>query len=858
MAERVTGKFGEEEIVLNNAASEATLEKLLEAIDKSAKKSDKEKTEQKAELKRFTEKLKDGTATLGDFTKAAGSAAKAAAASVGRGFNNVGDAAAGLASEFATGSARISDFSSHITGLINQIPLIGGALGGPLQLFASFVDNNVDTFRQLSTVGVDFGNTIFATQEAAIRARLALETFSGAVSQNSRTLALLGGNASRGAEIFTNVSRRVQNEFIPSLAALGLTMEETAAYQGDYLDIQTRLGLAQQRDQQALGNQTREYVKQIDLLAKVTGEQREQISEQLKQQALDKRIQGLLATLAPEAKKVLQNTAAALETQSPDIANAFKNMVATGGVPMTEFGRDLVRLNPRLQELTAGVRSGTVSQEQVFEEFRRTARIANAQGDSFLQFTGTLAALGSEVGSATLAMLGFENFAEGFNEAQQDQITAMEEGGKAFATFESAIVQARNAILGQLLDSGIFDSLQSTFADFIKYLTGPGLGDIERIITQFSTYLDGMFDKLSDPDYTFGDLIAELGTDALKYISPLFVLIAKEGIKAIGIAIKELFSNPVVAVGTAGAIAALFGAGKVIGALVGGIGSLFTSAVVKRAMATNINSMFTGGRRNRGGAPAGGVGPRAPRVGKGLGLLGLGFGAYDIATTVGNENLTRQQKTTDIAGTVGGLGFGAAGVKAGAALGLAGGPFAPITVPLGALTLGTLGYFAGEDVGEFAGYHLSGGYRNANGNTTSPDRVTDEQLERLDTLVSFTPKVNNLSESLNTFQSSFNSMDLDYRQIDRTVRSLEKMTEQLEDINEQLQGGNDSGFFGFGGNDRNQTTAGDVLSNFNSNQREQLEQLNRVMTDILGVLLQSNDMNKRQLNATRAMTGNLY
>jgi len=742
----------------------------------------------------------------------------------------------------------------HITGLINQIPLIGGFLGGPLQLFASFIDNNVDTFRELSTVGVDFGNSIFAAQEAATRSRLSLDTFASAVGQNSTSLALLGGNASRGAEIFRDLSNRVQRNFIPRFSQLGLTMEETAEFQGDFLDIQTRLGRAQQRDQRILGRQTSDYIEQIDLLAKVTGAQREQISEQLKEQALDKRIQGLLATLPREARKTLQSTAAALEAQSPAVADAFKNMVATGGVPVTDFGRDLARLNPRLQQLTAGVRNGTVSQQEVFEEFRRTARIANQQGDQFIQFTGTLAALGSEVGSATLAMLGFENFAEGFNESQQKQIDDMERGGKALAAFEGAVVQARNQVLGALIRSDVFTDLQTLFNDFIGFMADRdgGIAFLKRGIERFSTYFSNLYKKLvnDDLDYTLGDMIAELGADALEKIAPLFVKLGEAAIKGLGIAIKELFSNPLVVTATVTAIAGIFAGPAILKGVSLGIAALFGSVAAKRLLLRNINKL-TG---NRGPGPSATT-SGAARTPKLPGALALGAGAYNTLNTVGDESLSTKEKIRDIVGEIFGIGFGIGGSVVGAGAG-----------PVGSLALGTGGYITGKDVGTGLAHNLLGlgNETDAESNTDienarrsqAASTVTDAQLERLDKLVGFAPQIDNLKQSVGGFQNTFNSLDLNYREIDRTTRSLEKMTDQLEEINTQLAGGEQGFFDRFGNND--QVTAGDVISGANTNNTEQLQNLNRVMKDILGVLLSANDMERKHLNATRRLTTNIY
>jgi hypothetical protein len=84
------------------------------------------------------------------------------------------------------------------------------------------------------------------------------------------------------------------------------------------------------------------------------------------------------------------------------------------------------------------------------------------------------------------------------------------------------------------------------------------------------------------------------------------------------------------------------------------------------------------------------------------------------------------------------------------------------------------------------------------------------------------------------------------------------MAEQLEEINNQLDG--DKSFLEkinpFSSSD--DKTAGDVISQSGSGSPDQMEQLNRTMNNILAVLMASNDMNKKQLGAARAMSGDLY
>ena len=50
-------------------------------------------------------------------------------------------------------------------------------LGGTMQLFTSILDNQVDTFRDLSKVGIDFGESLFDAQFQATKTSLSMEQF---------------------------------------------------------------------------------------------------------------------------------------------------------------------------------------------------------------------------------------------------------------------------------------------------------------------------------------------------------------------------------------------------------------------------------------------------------------------------------------------------------------------------------------------------------------------------------------------------------------------------------------------------------------------------------------------------------
>lgn len=93
------------------------------------------------------------------------------------------------------------------------------------------------------------------------------------------------------------------------------------------------------------------------------------------------------------------------------------------------------------------------------------------------------------------------------------------------------------------------------------------------------------------------------------------------------------------------------------------------------------------------------VGTALRGVAKVAPLVALGAEAYQAGRDVLDPNVDTSMKVARGAESVGRLASAAVGAKAGAGLGALGGPFAPVTVPAGAIVGGGLGYFAPEVVG---------------------------------------------------------------------------------------------------------------------------------------------------------------
>lgn len=487
MAGPVKGTIGQDEVTLNDAATETTLLKMLAAIQKqggSGGSGGGASGDAQKNLVQMAKATGKTTKELEDFEEQVEETSSA----LSRGFGQISGMLQGLAHEFMGGATSISDFSSHITGAISAIPILGPLVGGTLQLLIGVVDNNIATFREMSQVGADFGDSIFGAKLAATQAGLSLETFQQVVTGNSQALALFAGGASEGAKRFANISGMIQKNFGPQFSRLGLTMEETAEYTADYLELQTRLGRSQRMTDAQLSAGVANTVLEIDKLARVTGKRRDQIMEEMKENMADKRLKLIFNTMDESAQRNLNGVLTMMDSASPDLKDAITEMVATGGVPLNAMGQDLVRLNPNLAAMSEGLRNGTVTQDQFMEEIRKTAEMADNLSDAQKQQYSTLQAMGSEVGSAIIEIIGMKEAGKKLTDAQQAQLDAFEAREKATADFERVLQETKNKIMDALINSGVFDTIATMMGDFTAWLGSPdGIKRIEEFTTTLST-----------------------------------------------------------------------------------------------------------------------------------------------------------------------------------------------------------------------------------------------------------------------------------------------------------------------------------------------------------------------------------
>jgi hypothetical protein len=283
----------------------------------------------------------------------------------------LGDSFVGLGKAAFEGSGSISAFTDNIKGL--------GFLGRRL-------DTNVETFRQLSQSGANFGQSIVELRTAAAAAALPLDDFASLVANNSSNLAALFGSTTEGAKRIAELGRITREVGIDRLAPLGFTVDELNETLLLNLDSQRRTGILNTLTDDQRRDSAISFAEQLDRLAKLTGQQRNELRAQIEQQKSNERFQAALQRQTDETRQRLQAFAGTVAGISPELATGFQDLIANAGVPVTEAALEVVQNVPQAGAVIKDLISGVTTSEQALVRLRD---ISAASVDRFNKATVT-------------------------------------------------------------------------------------------------------------------------------------------------------------------------------------------------------------------------------------------------------------------------------------------------------------------------------------------------------------------------------------------------------------------------------------------------------------------------------------
>jgi hypothetical protein len=338
MAE-VTGRIGDNDVALENAATEATLRALLLAMSGSTKKMDQliNLASKSGMNPKAIEQANKGANALGQAAFGAGKIASAAMSGLSKSALVLGGIIGDLtASAFKT-VGNLTDFAgklldgtasvSGLFGALKDLPLGLNLVAGLFEKLAQFQESNLNAFRDLSKVGVNLGGDLNQVRLQALEAGLTMEQYGAVIKENAQAISGLGNSTDDGARAFRGITKALTTGNLGNnLLSLGYGFREINDLAANYIKVNSGLTDAQKKDYRGVSESIANYGKELDVMARLTGKSREQLEKQQEEMTMDSNFQAYLNTLdADERDKANAAMRLAMESGGKGAVDALKS-----------------------------------------------------------------------------------------------------------------------------------------------------------------------------------------------------------------------------------------------------------------------------------------------------------------------------------------------------------------------------------------------------------------------------------------------------------------------------------------------------------------------------------------------------
>jgi len=288
------------------------------------------------------------------------------------------------------GSANAAATALGNRGL-TKMAKVASVAGATLAASFDLLTKQLESFRSVGRVGALAADGLTGLQRQFTTSNLTLSQFERVVGTNAKALASFRGTTYQGAEAFSQVLNGLTTQF--DLQALGMGAEDIADLASGFLERQTKLGRAQDMDTLELTRSTRGYIKELDILAKITGVNREELQQQqlalLAENRFRAKYDQMIAENRTKEANAMMSFVQGIQKFSPQLAAGVKDIFAAG-TATTEAGAQamLMGLGPVINDL----KTGQVTYTQALQQAQVPV------GDFVERYRGVTAMAGDSVG----------------------------------------------------------------------------------------------------------------------------------------------------------------------------------------------------------------------------------------------------------------------------------------------------------------------------------------------------------------------------------------------------------------------------------------------------------------------------
>ena len=349
----------------------------------------------------------------------------------------------------ATG--KLNDLGSTVRVATGQMGIFGQSVGYAASTLLDALADNVDFYRQLSTVGATAGQSISDLRRVSGLTGLTMGQLTQAVAAAQGNLALLGGTAGQGFQRFSQALIELsQGETFEKLTGLGFTMDRIAEGAGEYLEIQTQLGRTQTMTSRELASGADEYLTNLDLLTRLTGKNRDMLAQEMKQNAADNRLKIQMAGMDQKQQAVIQRALSLTDKGSQELGQSLRNLIATGGIPTNAREAGIMQLQGFSEALDRVSRGESGSVEQLMSVFQTAAlETGNLSAEERQRFA-QLKQFGVDFFDVRFETIAFKNALGDLQQVTEEQKKAQEAAGTSALQFDRATQRLRTAFAAVL------------------------------------------------------------------------------------------------------------------------------------------------------------------------------------------------------------------------------------------------------------------------------------------------------------------------------------------------------------------------------------------------------------------------
>ena len=401
---------------------------------------------------------------------------------------------AGSATNLINQFAGVGNSLTAAASSLSAIPVVGTLLSGVFGAVAAAAEKQLGSFQALAGVGATFGGSMTAMTNAASGAGLTVDQFAKIVSSNGQAMAELGGTTEDGAKRFADLGKKMKQSGLgDELLRLGYSTEGINKGMAGYLATMGSSGRLQGASNTQLAQGAATYMKELDGLSKITGQNREDLAKEREKLAKDAQVEAAMQHLDEKQRSDMLTY---IQSFPKAQQSAIKDMLATGTIT-SEEGVKMAAMYPKLASQMQAHGRTLQAGGQINKEAMNTTR--NSAIEEARERNKTLKSVGqfnkemgdTYSGGAELARQKINGLAQASDE-QAKTIKAASQA-EQLEKSKQKLAEFSNTMTNFLASSGLIDVMMSAFqtlGTFVMAVAVPVFNvfsDVLKSVTPFIT-----------------------------------------------------------------------------------------------------------------------------------------------------------------------------------------------------------------------------------------------------------------------------------------------------------------------------------------------------------------------------------